>query len=319
MHQPRRLRYNPQLRRLINDVSISRHDLVLPLFIKEDCKEKTPIASMPGQFQLGLEHLEAELEEITQLGITAIILFGIPNEKDASGSRAWAEDGIVQQAIKISKRVAPDLLVMADTCFCDYTDHGHCGVLDQDKTVDNQATLPLLVQSAVSLANAGADVIAPSGNLDKMVQAIREGLDECGFQKIPILSYAVKYSSGLYGPFRDAAECAPKFGNRASYQMDYANKYEAIREVSLDIAEGADMLMVKPGGFYLDIISQIKMNFPEYPLAAYQVSGEYAMLKAAFERGYLDQQVMFESVIALKRAGADFIITYFSKDIAKLL
>lgn len=320
MNQPRRLRYNPVVRQLTADVSISLNDLVLPLFVKENCSVKSPIASMPGQYQLGLEHLPDELNEIKQLGIKAILLFGIPAQKDDTGSAAWQDDGIVQQAIKVCKRAAPELLVISDLCFCEYTSHGHCGVLDECQDVDNTKTLPLLTQQAISLAQAGADIVAPSGNMDNMVQAIREGLDECGFHKIPILSYAIKYASALYGPFRDAAEGAPQFGDRSTYQMNIANKYEALKEASLDVNEGADMLMVKPGGFYLDIIHQIKTHYPDYPLAAYQVSGEYAMLKAAFANGWLHpEKAMMESIIALKRAGADIIITYFSKEIARLL
>jgi porphobilinogen synthase len=319
MHQPRRLRYNPTLRTMLRDVSVSTSDLVLPLFIKANCDKKTPIASMPGHFQLGLEHLPAELTEIQQLGIPAILLFGIPAYKDAQGSAALQADGIIQQALKVCQTHAPDLVKIVDLCFCEYTDHGHCGILNSRQQVDNQATLPHLAEQAISLAQAGADVIAPSANQDNMVHAIRQGLDAAGYSHLPILSYAVKYCSALYGPFRQAAEGAPQIGDRSSYQMDYARRYECLQEAELDIAEGADMLMVKPGMFYLDIIHQLKTRFPQYPLAAYQVSGEYAMLSAAIANGWLDQAVIVESVVALKRAGADIIISYFSKTIAKYL
>ena len=315
----RRLRHNPILRELIREHDLCASDFVLPLFIKEDLLIKQPISSMPGYYQLSLDALDAELAEILSLGIKAVIVFGIPREKDAEGSRSWRDDGIVQHAIRKIKTITSDILVMADVCFCEYTDHGHCGKL-VDGRVDNDATLSRLAQQAVSLAQAGADVIAPSGMMDGMVAAIRSGLDAANFTDIPILSYSVKYASSFYGPFREAAEGAPKLGDRRGYQMDIADGDRALHEAELDIAEGADMLMVKPAMNYLDVIYRIKKAFPAMPLCAYQVSGEYAMIKAAAEKGWLNEpQVMIESVLAIKRAGADFMITYFAKDIMRVL
>lgn len=317
----RRLRMHPKLRALVRETTLSPSDLIQPLFIKAGLDHKVPIPSMPGCFQLALGDLEDEIKEIDALGIPAVLLFGIPDAKDARGSSALRDDGIVQRAIAEIKRILPDLLVMTDLCFCEYTDHGHCGPLVEIGgrwTVDNAKTLALLVKQAQSHARAGADVIAPSGMMDGMVAAIRAGLDEIGYQHIPILSYAVKYCSSFYAPFRDAAESAPGMGDRQGYQLDIANAGEALREAAQDVAEGADMLMVKPAGLYLDVIYRVKQAHPEVPLAAYQVSGEYAMIKAAVMNGWLDERrAVWESLLAIKRAGADFIITYFAKQIWK--
>ena len=317
--RPRRLRLNPTLRAMVRDVLLTPHDFIQPLFVKANLKEKQPILSMPGCFQLPLRDLEQEAKAIRALQIPAVILFGIPDKKDAIGSSAWKTQGIVQQAITTIKSTCPELVVIADCCFCEYTDHGHCGVLHHH-VVDNDATLPLLARQAVSLAKAGADIIAPSGMMDGMVRAIRESLDEAAFSHIPLLSYAIKYASHFYGPFREAAEGAPQVGDRKSYQMDYARRYEWLKEVRLDVEEGADMVMVKPAGPYLDIITRVKQTYPEVPLAAYQVSGEYAMIKAAAERGWVDEKaVMMESLMAIKRAGADVILSYFAKEACAVL
>ncbi|PIZ03807.1 MAG: porphobilinogen synthase [Gammaproteobacteria bacterium CG_4_10_14_0_8_um_filter_38_16] len=318
MLRPRRLRKNPALRHLLQENSVSVSDLILPLFIKAGNQIRNPIASMPGHFQLSVDQLSAEIKTIQLLKISAVILFGIPEKKDALGSAACDDDGVIQQAVQLIKKIAPELLVITDLCFCEYTDHGHCGVL-KNNDVDNDATLALLAKQAVSQAKAGADVIAPSGMMDGMVKAIRTALDENHFQDIPILSYSVKYASGFYGPFRDAAEGAPQFGDRKTYQMNPANSDEAIKEAMLDVAEGADMLMVKPAQPYLDIIYRIKKEYAYLPLGAYQVSGEFAMIKAAAEKKWIDHDmVMMESLLAIKRAGADFIITYFAKEVAQL-
>jgi len=318
MLRPRRLRKNPALRHLLQENSVSVSDLILPLFIKAGNQIRNPIASMPGHFQLSVDQLSAEIKTIQLLKISAVILFGIPEKKDALGSAACDDDGVIQQAVQLIKKIAPELLVITDLCFCEYTDHGHCGVL-KNNDVDNDATLAILAKQAVSQAKAGADVIAPSGMMDGMVKAIRTALDENHFQDIPILSYSVKYASGFYGPFRDAAEGAPQFGDRKTYQMNPANSDEAIKEAMLDVAEGADMLMVKPAQPYLDIIYRIKKEYAYLPLGAYQVSGEFAMIKAAAEKKWIDHDmVMMESLLAIKRAGADFIITYFAKEVAQL-
>lgn len=324
LNRPRRLRANAMLRELVTETQLSVSDLVLPLFIRYGTGIKKPISSMSGHFQLSIDQLKTEIAEITALKIPAVILFGIPEKKDAAGSCAWHADNIIQQAIREIKTHAPDLLVIADLCFCEYTDHGHCGVVEKNARgewdVHNDKTLELLAKQAVSLAQAGADILAPSGMMDGMVQAVREALDENNFQHLPILSYAVKYASSFYGPFREAAEGAPQFGDRKTYQMDPRNAREALREAELDVEQGADMLMVKPAQNYLDIIYRIKQQFPAMPLGAYQVSGEFAMIKAAAEKGWINEsQAMMESLIAIKRAGADFIITYFSKDVARIL
>lgn len=319
----RRLRQKAGVRELVRETVLSVSDLILPLFVKSGIDKKQPIASMPGHFQLTLSDVEAEVRQVAELGIPGVILFGIPAGKDALGTAAYQKDGVVQQAIRSIKQVTPELLVIADLCCCEYTDHGHCGVVrkhDQQWEVDNDETLVLLVKQAISHAEAGADVIAPSGMMDGMVAAIREGLDTAGYKDVLILSYSAKYSSALYSPFREAAEGAPNFGDRRSYQMDPANATQALRETTLDVNEGADMLMVKPAGFYLDIIRQVKAAHAGVPLAAYQVSGEFAMIKAAVAQGWLDErEVALESLLAIKRAGADFIISYFAKDVARWL
>lgn len=321
LKRPKRLRRTGAIRNLIKETAISPCNLILPLFIHHQPNWRKEISSMPGHFQLGLTELTKEIEEIRNLGLGGVILFGIPENKDSTGHDAYSSDGIIQQAIRQIKKQAPELLVIADCCFCEYTDHGHCGIIAEkngEYEIDNDATLNTLAQAALAQAVAGADIIAPSGMVDGMVGAIRSMLDQEGFTSIPILSYSVKYASSLYGPFREAAEGAPKFGNRKSYQMDFHNQREALREASLDIEEGADMLMVKPASYYLDVITQLRVNFPDYPLGAYQVSGEYAMIHAAASMGWLNlEQVMMESLISIKRAGADFIITYFAKEAAK--
>lgn len=315
----RRLRQSSKTRSLVRETDLQLNHLVLPLFITHGVGVKTPISSMPGHFQLSIDRLKEEIESIDALGIKNIILFGIPEQKDAFGSDSYSDNGIIQKAIPAIKQLAPHLLIISDLCFCEYTDHGHCGVLtNASVALDNDATLDLLVKQAVSHARAGVDIIAPSGMIDGMVQAIRQGLDKAGFQQLPILSYSVKYSSSMYGPFREAAKGAPSFGDRQSHQMDYANSSEALRECSLDIAEGADMLMVKPAHTYLDVIFKIKQAFPELPLGAYHTSGEFAMIKAAAEKGWVDEKnTAMEVLTSIRRAGADFIITYFAKDAAK--
>jgi porphobilinogen synthase len=319
----RRLRQHDKIRDLIRETSLEVNDLVLPLFIRHGENIKIPIASIPGHYQLSIDQLPKEITEITHLKIPAVILFGIPAHKDPLGMDSYSEQGIVQQAIRSIKALAPGLLVISDACFCEYTDHGHCGVIN-DKTgkldLDNDASLELLAKQAVSQAQAGADVIAPSGMLDGMVKTIRFALDNAGFTHIPILSYAAKYASGLYAAFRDAAECAPQFGNRKSYQMDPANGQQALREVALDIEEGADMLMVKPALHYLDIIYRVKHTYPGIPLAGYHVSSEYAMIKAASLQGWLNEKtIALETLLSIKRAGADFIISYYAKEVAAWL
>ena len=319
----RRRRYHPVMLDLVREARLTLDDVVLPLFVKANLTEKQPIASMPGHFQLGLNDLEAEIHEIVALGIKAVILFGIPARKDANGSDAFSDNGIMQQAIQRIKRIAPELLVMSDICCCEYTDHGHCGWVDDSNgslDVNNDKTLVLLQQQAVSHAQAGAGVLAPSGMMDGMVAALREALDAAGYAHLPILSYAVKYASALYGPFRQAAEGAPTFGDRRTYQMDPANGDEALAEAAQDIAEGADMLMIKPGHTYLDIIYRIKQAHPEMPLAAYHPSGEFAMIKAAAEKGLVDERAAaLEVLLSMKRAGADFVLTYFAKSLAHWL
>lgn len=319
----RRLRQHPNLRKLVAETTLSAQDFVLPLFVKAGISEKQPIQSMTGHFQLALADLAQEVAEIQRLGLLGVILFGIPAHKDAIGSAAYQDDGIVQQAVARIKQIAPELLVMTDLCCCEYTDHGHCGPVMQQQgqwVVDNDATLQLLAKQAVSHAKAGADVIAPSGMMDGMVATIRQALDQAGFNHIPILSYAVKYASALYGPFREAAESKPHMGDRRGYQMNSANSREALREAALDLQEGADMLMVKPAGAYLDVIARVRQAHPDVPLAAYQVSGEFAMLNAAADHGWIDRQAFaLESLLAIKRAGADFILTYLAKEAAQWL
>lgn len=317
----RRLRYEPRIRELVRGVRLSPASLVQPLFVRRGTGIKQPIASMPGQFQWSLDLFVEELARLAELKLGGVILFGIPDEKDAVGSDACSDNGIIQDAVRAAKAAVPGLLVMTDVCFCEYTEHGHCGVLHERQglvDVDNDATLELLARQAVSHARAGSDLIAPSGMMDGMVGAIRRGLDEAGFTHLPIMSYAAKYASAFYGPFRDAAESAPQFGDRRGYQMDPAAATgQALREVELDLAEGADMIMVKPALAYLDVIAAVRQRFPGVPLAAYNVSGEYSMVKAAAERGWLNErQTALESLTAIHRAGADVILTYWAQDVA---
>ncbi len=321
----RRLRQSDNIRVLVRETRLDVNKLILPMFIKYGTNIKNPIASMPGHYQISVDQLAEEINEITRLGIKGIMLFGIPAQKDPLGKDSYAKNGIIQTAIPAIKKITPDLLVMTDVCFCEYTDHGHCGVVTQHEegqavNVDNDKTLELLAKQAVSHAQAGADIIAPSGNMDGMVYALRNALDEAGFTHLPILSYSVKYASSMYGPFRQAAEGAPKFGDRRTYQMDYANVNEAIRECALDISEGADMLMVKPAHTYLDIICRVKQTYPELPLCAYHTSGEFALVKAAAEKGWIDERKSaMEILTAIHRAGADFIITYYAKEVGQWL
>jgi len=314
----RRLRRTANLRRMVRETSISVDNLIYPMFsiVGKDVKE--PISSMPGIFQQSVENIVAEAREVHALGIPAVILFGIPDHKDPSGSSATEADGIIQNTIRALKDAVPELTVITDVCLCEYTSHGHCGILDGEE-VDNDATLSVLVEEALSHVEAGADMVAPSDMMDGRVGAIREALDEEGYPQIPIMSYAVKYASGFYGPFREAAESTPSFGDRRGYQMDPANIREAIREATMDVEEGADILMVKPGLPYLDVISTLRDQF-DHPIAAYQVSGEYSMIKAASANGWLEEdRVVMESLISLRRAGADLILSYFAKDAARLL
>lgn len=316
--RPRRLRRTPALRAMVRETVLTPNDFIAPLFVRVGRGIKDPITSMPGQYHFSVDTLLKEVKEIWSLGIPAIILFGIPDEKDAVGSSSWADDGVVQMAVSAIKEHVPDMVVITDVCFCEYTDHGHCGVIKNGQ-VDNDATLELLARQAVSHARAGADIVAPSDMMDGRVAAIREGLDENGYQDIAILSYAAKYASGFYGPFREAAESAPQFGDRAGYQMDPPNVLEAIKEVILDIEEGADMVMVKPALAYLDVIRRVREECL-LPLAAYNVSGEYAMLKAADQNGWIDgPRVMMELLTSIKRAGADLILTYFAKEATQIL
>ncbi|MEE8430522.1 MAG: porphobilinogen synthase [Candidatus Desulfatibia sp.] len=317
-YRPRRLRQNEAFRRMIRETKLSVDDLILPLFAISGKGVKNPIESMPGQYQLSVDNLVKTSKEAFELGIPAVILFGIPNKKDPLATRAYAKDGIVQKATRALKEKLPDLAVITDVCLCQYTDHGHCGVID-GQNIDNDASLDLLARTALSHAAAGADMVAPSDMMDGRVAEIRNILDENDFSQLPILSYAAKYCSAYYGPFRDAADSAPKFGDRRTYQMDPANALEAIREVSMDIEEGADIIMVKPALAYLDIICRIREE-TDLPIAAYNVSGEYSMIKAAEEKGWLDgKKVMMETLTAIKRAGADLILTYFAIEAAKEL
>lgn len=317
--RPRRLRGHPALRRLVRETTLTRDDLILPLFACPGAGVRTEVASMPGVFRESPDRIADTCREARDLGIPAVILFGLPESKDPIGSSSWRADGIVQRTLDVAKKAVPDMLYIVDLCFCEYTSHGHCGVLRADGTLDNDATLPNLARQAVSLADAGADVIAPSGMLDGMVAAIRRGLDANGHTSTPILSYAAKYASAFYGPFRDAADSAPQTGDRKGYQQDPANSDEAIREVALDIEQGADMVMVKPAMPNLDIVRRVKDTFG-LPTAAYQVSGEYAMMHAAARNGWLDlDRVMEESLVGIKRAGADMILTYFARAMARRL
>lgn len=321
--RPRRLRHHPLVRELVRETSLSPADLILPLFVRPGRGVRNEIASMPGNYQLSVDTLVEETGRAIELGVRAFILFGIPPHKDAAGAVALDDDGIVQQALRALRAAHADkALLITDECFCEYTDHGHCGVLSERTgrlDLDNDATLPNLAAQCVSHARAGADVVAPSGMLDGMVQAIRGGLDAAGLTHVPILSYAAKYASGFYGPFRDAAESPPQFGDRSSYQMDPANGDEALREVALDLTEGADLIMVKPALSYLDIIRRVKERFG-VPVAAYNVSGEFAMVKAAAAKGWIDERrVTLEILTSIRRAGADMILTYHALDVARWL
>jgi porphobilinogen synthase len=314
------MRRTATLRELASETDLRRRDLIAPLFVKESISEPVPISSMPGHYQHTLESLRKEAAELAGLGVPGLLLFGVPAAKDAEGSQAWAEGGIVQRALRaLAADLGDDVALIGDLCLCEYTDHGHCGLLGPDAGVANDATLERYQRIAVAQAEAGADVIAPSGMMDGQVAAIRDALDRAGFAGTPILAYAAKYASGLYGPFREAAEGAPRFGDRSAYQMDPGNGDEAVREVALDVAEGADLLMVKPALAYLDVLWRVKREF-NLPTAAYHVSGEYAMVKAAAERGWIDgQRVMLEVLTSIRRAGADLIVTYFAREAAPLL
>lgn len=318
----RRLRSLPGLRDMVRENHLRVEDLVYPLFVYHGTNLKREIKSMPGQFQWSLDRLHEIVDQVVSLKIPAVLIFGIPHDKDDTGQIGCHDHGIVQEAVRLIKKRAPQLVVITDLCFCEYTSHGHCGPMVETAhglDVDNDATLPLLAEQAVSHARAGADVIAPSGMMDGMIAAIRTGLDSAGFTDLPIMSYAAKFASGYYGPFRDAAESAPSFGDRRTYQMDPANAREAMREVALDVAEGADMVMVKPGLAYLDILYRVKSEF-KLPTAVYNVSGEYAMIKAAAGNGWIDERrVVMETLLAFKRAGADMILTYHALDAAKWL
>ncbi len=314
----RRLRKDENLRRLVRETNLSVDDFILPLFVRPGENIRTEIKSMPGNYQLSIDQLVKECTEARELGIPGVILFGIPEKKDELGSEAYADNGIIQRAVRAIKEKVPGLLVITDVCMCEYTSHGHCGII-KNGTVDNDETLVFLAKEALSHARAGADIIAPSDMMDGRVGAIRKILDENGFSNIPIMSYSAKYASSFYGPFRDAAESPPKFGDRRGYQMDPGNGAEALREVELDIKEGADIVMVKPALSYLDIIYRVKNRF-NVPVAAYNVSGEFACVKAAELNGWIDgERVMMEILYSIKRAGADIILTYFAKDAAKLL
>ncbi|MCB9489734.1 MAG: porphobilinogen synthase [Deltaproteobacteria bacterium] len=318
IQRPRRLRATETLRRMVRETSLSVDDLIMPLFVRPGTDVAEPIGSMPGNFRWSVDRLVGECREIHALGIPAVILFGIPEHKDATGSEGIAEDGIVQKATRALKNALPELCVITDVCLCEYTDHGHCGLI-QDRDVANDPTVELLARMAVSHAQAGADMVAPSDMMDGRVGGIRRALDSAGFVNTPIMSYAAKFASAYYGPFRDAADSAPAFGDRRSYQMDPANAREAMREIELDLAEGADIVMVKPALAYLDIIREARARF-DVPIAAYNVSGEFSMVKAAAEKGWIDHdRVMMESLLSIKRAGADLILTYFAKDTARVL
>ena len=317
-YRPRRLRRTETFRAMIRETRLAPEQMIYPLFVLPGKGVREPVPSMPGVFRLSVDQLAAEARDCLALGVRSVLLFGLPEKKDGLGSGAYAKNGIVQQAIRELKNRAPEMTVVTDVCLCEYTDHGHCGCL-AGEDVDNDATLELLAKTALSHAQAGADMVAPSDMMDGRVSEIRTALDEENFHNVPIMSYAVKYASAFYGPFRDAAECAPQFGDRRGYQMDPANSREALREATLDVDEGADILMVKPAIAYLDIIARLHDEF-DLPVAAYQVSGEYAMIKAAAERGWIDgERVMAESLIAIRRAGADIILTYFAKEMARVL
>ncbi|MFD1018932.1 porphobilinogen synthase [Thalassobacillus hwangdonensis] len=314
----RRLRRTESMRALVRETKLSKDDLIYPIFVVEGEDIRKEVPSMPGVYHVSLDHLTEEMQQLETLGIRSVIVFGVPQEKDAHGSQAYCETGIVQQAIRQIKRYVPSLTVIADTCLCQYTDHGHCGVVENGEIL-NDPSLELLVETAVSQAKAGADIIAPSNMMDGFVAAIRHGLDEHGYKDIPVMSYAVKYASAFYGPFRDAAHSSPQFGDRKAYQMDPANRLEAIREAESDVEEGADFLIVKPALSYLDIMREVKDRF-NAPLVAYNVSGEYSMIKAAAQNGWVNEkEIVMEKLTSMKRAGADLIITYHAKDAAQWL
>lgn len=314
----RRLRSSSAMRSLVRENQLKMEDIIYPIFIVEGKKTKNEVTSMPGVFQISLDYVKEEMEELFSLGIKSVMIFGVPNEKDEQGTGAYIESGIVQEVTRLIKKEVPEMLVVADTCLCEYTDHGHCGVI-HNQDVDNDESLKLLAKTAVSQAKAGADIIAPSNMMDGFVTVIRKALDESGYKDIPIMSYAVKYSSAFYGPFRDAAGSTPQFGDRKTYQMDPANRLEALREAESDVEEGADFLIVKPALSYLDIVRDVKNSF-NAPIVAYNVSGEYAMVKAASLNGWINEkELVLEKLTAMKRAGADLIISYFAKDVAKWL
>ena len=316
----RRLRVSTTMRALVRETHLRKEDLIYPIFVVEKDDVKKEIASLPNVYQISLNLLHEEIKEAYDLGIRSFIFFGIPNEKDECGTGAFIDNGVIQQATRIAKKLYDDILVIADTCLCEYTDHGHCGLIDEHThDVDNDKTLPLLVKTAISQVKAGADIIAPSNMMDGFVTEIRHGLDEAGYQHIPIMSYGIKYASSFFGPFRDAAESTPSFGDRKTYQMDPANRLEALRELESDLKEGADMMIVKPALSYLDIIRDVR-NHTNIPVVAYNVSGEYSMTKAAALNGWIDEErVVMEQMISMKRAGADLIITYFAKDLCKYI
>lgn len=317
-HRHRRLRNSGAMRSLVRETHLQASDFIYPIFVVEGESKKSEITSMPGVYHFSLDLLKSEIDEVVSLGIQSIMVFGVPAEKDEVGSGAYCESGIVQQAIQKIKEWAPELVVVADTCLCQYTSHGHCGVI-KDGIVDNDPSLELLVKTAISQAQAGADIIAPSNMMDGFVAAIRQGLDESGYENVPVMSYAVKYASSFYGPFRNAAHSTPQFGDRKTYQMDPANRLEAIREAASDVQEGADFLMVKPAMAYMDIIREVRDHF-NLPLVAYNVSGEYSMIKAAAANGWINEKdVTLELLTGFKRAGADLILTYFAKDAARWL
>lgn len=314
----RRLRFSHSMRALVRETYLHKEDLIYPIFVVEGENIKNEVPSMPGVFHISLDYLQAEMQEVTDLGIKSVIVFGVPAEKDELGTSAYHDHGIVQKAVAQIKQSFPELVVIADTCLCQYTSHGHCGIVEEGQVL-NDPTLNLLAQTAVSQAKAGADIIAPSNMMDGFVAAIRQGLDESGFEHIPIMSYAVKYASAFYGPFRDAAHSSPQFGDRKTYQMDPANRMEALREAESDIMEGADFLIVKPALSYLDIIRDVKNNF-NVPMVAYNVSGEYSMIKAAAQNGWInEQEIVMEMLTSMKRAGVDLILTYHAKDVARWL
>jgi porphobilinogen synthase len=318
VYRPRRLRESPLMRKMVRETVLRTDDLMYPLFIVHGRGIREPIASMPGQFRLSIDELLKECKDAASMGIPAVLLFGIPRDKDPRGSEAYAEDGIIQQAARAVKETIPDLLVVTDVCLCEYTSHGHCGVVE-DGRIKNDPSLELIARTALSHVEAGADVVAPSDMMDGRVAAIREALDESAYQETPIMAYSAKYASAFYGPFRDAAGSTPQFGDRRTYQMDPANGNEALREVALDVDEGADIVMVKPALAYLDIVSRVKAEFG-LPVAAYSVSGEYAMIRAAGQLGWIDEErVMMEALTGIRRAGADIVITYFAKDAARLI